>query len=83
MSTESLFVIASFTSPEQIGTTPQSLLWLLPLTASIAVVYKAMKLPTITTGSFIKETAVLFSSIVVFIITTAVVLYGLSWLITE
>ena len=76
-------VIASFTAPEVIGTNPSSLLWLLPLTASIAVVYKATKLPTITAVNFIKESVILSGSIVVFILITALVLCALGWLITE
>jgi ABC-type Co2+ transport system permease subunit len=83
MSAGTVFFIATFTAPEEIGTNPQSMLWLLPLAAAIAVVYKAMKLPTITAGNFIKETAALFGSIAVFIITTALVLCVLAWLITE
>ena len=83
MSVEAIFVMATFTAPEEIGVNPQSMLWLLPLAAAIAVVYKATKLPTITARSFIKEAAILFSSIVVFIIITALALYTLAWLITE
>jgi len=83
MSVEAIFVIATFTTPEEIGTNPQSMLWLFPLAAAIAVVYKATKLPTITAGNFIKETSALFGSIVVFIIITALALYALAWLITE
>jgi hypothetical protein len=75
------FVIASFTAPEQIQTNPQSALWLLPLVAAIALAYKATKLTPITAATFIKEAVVLFSSIVVFIIATALVLYALMWLI--
>ena len=76
-------VIASFTAPEEIGTNPSSMLWLLPLAASIAIAYKATKLPTITAGNFIKEAAILFGSIVVSIIITGLALYALAWLITE
>ena len=83
MSIFSSVVIASFTAPEAIGTNPSSLLWLLPLTASIAVVYKATKLPTITTVNFVKESVLLSGSIVVFILITALVLCALGWLITE
>ncbi len=77
------FVIATFTAPQELGTNPQSIFMLLPLTAAIAVIYKVTKLPTITAGNFIKETAALFGSIVVFIIITALTLYALAWLITE
>ncbi len=83
MSVEAIFVIVSFTAPKEIGANPQSMLWLLPLAAAIAVVYKATKLPTITVRNFIKEAAILFGSIVVFIIITALALYTLAWLITE
>jgi hypothetical protein len=78
-----IFVMASFTIPERIGTEPQSMLWLLPLAAAIAVVYKATKLSKITAGNFIKEAALLFGSIVVFIIAVALALYALAWLIIE
>jgi len=83
MSVEAIFVMATFTAPEEIGVNPQSMLCLLPLAAAIAVVYKATKLPTITARNFIKEAAILFGSIVVFIIITALALYTLAWLITE
>lgn len=75
-------VIAAFNSPEPIQTDPWSLLLLLPLVASIAVIYKATKMPTITTGGFLKETVTLFGSIIIFIAITALVLYVLAWLIS-
>ncbi len=83
MSIIAFFVIASFTLPEKIGTEPKSLLWLLPLAAAITVVYKATKLPKITAGNFIKESALLLGSMVVFIIAIALGLYVLAWLIIE
>jgi len=83
MFSDALFVIATFESPEQIGTNPQLMLWLLPLAVAVAVVYKATKLPKITAGAFFKETAVLFGSMVIFIIITALVLYALAWIATE
>ncbi len=83
MLTVTALITATFTSPEFIGTNPQSMMWLLPLTAAVAVAYKAMKLPTITAGNFIKEVVLLFVSIVVFMAITALVLFGVSWLVTE
>lgn len=83
MSIFAIFVMASFTVPEKIGANPQSMLWLLPLAAAIAITYKATKLPTIKMGNFIKEAVLLFGSIVIFIIATALALYALAWLITE
>ena len=80
---QSSIVTATFTTPETIGTDPASMLWLLPLTAATAVVYKATKVPKITVGAFLKEAALLFASIIVFIIITTLALYVLAWLITE
>jgi hypothetical protein len=74
-------VIATFSVPERIGTTPQSLLWLLPLTAAIAVIYKTTKLPEMKLVPFIKESTVLFGSIVVFITLTALALYAVAFFI--
>jgi hypothetical protein len=83
MFTEVVFFVASLTAPERIGTTPQSMLWLLPLAAAIAAVYKATNLPEITAGKFLKETAVLFCFIVFFVIvTTALILHVAAWLIS-
>jgi len=82
MLVEAIFIMATFTAPEEIGTNSQSMLWLLPLAAAIAIGYKATKLPTITAGNFIKETVVLFSSIIIFMIMTALALYALAWIAT-
>jgi hypothetical protein len=80
---ETVLFLASFTVPEQIGLNPNSMLWLLPLVASIAIVYKALKVPKIRLGIFLKDVAMLFGSIVIFISITALVLFALSWLLTE
>ena len=77
------YVIATFTSSENVGTNPQSLLWLLPLAAAISIGYKATKLSEIKAGSFIKDVVVLFGSIVVFMAITALVLYAITWFATE
>ncbi len=78
-----MFVMATFTKPEMFGPSPWSMLWLLPLVAAIAIIYKATKLPTIKAGNFIKETVILFGSIIVFIAIAALTLHALAWLITE
>ena len=83
MSIIAAFLTATFTIPEKIGVTPQSMLWLLPLVASIAIVYKATKMPKIKAANFLKEVVILFGSIVVFMIITALALCALAWLITE
>jgi hypothetical protein len=80
---ETAFFLASFTVPEQIGLNPNSMLWLLPLVASIAIVYKALKVPKIQFRIFLKDVAMLFISIVIFITVTALVLFALSWWLTE
>ena len=69
-----LLPIATFTSPEQIGTTPTLILWVIPLAAAIAVIYKVTKLPEIKVIDFIKETFVLFGSILAVIIVAIVLL---------
>ena len=76
-------VMASFTTPEKIGANPQSMLWLLPLVAAIAIVYKATKLPEIKAANFLKEAVILFGSIVVFMSITALVLCAIAWLVIE
>ena len=83
MSTIAAFVLATFTTPENIGVTPNSMLWLLPLVASISVVYKATKLPKIRFAHFVKESVVLFGSIVIFMVITALILVAFAWLVTE
>ena len=83
MPTIAAFVMASFTVPERIGVDPQSMVWLLPLVAAIAIVYKATKVPKIKALPFIREVVVLFGSIVVFMVITALVLYAMARLITE
>ncbi len=74
-------IMAQFRVPEDIGTNPRSLLLVLPLLAAIAVVYKATKVPKITVGNFLKETVLLFGSILVFMVITALVLATVAWLI--
>ena len=74
-------IMAQFRVPEEIGTNPRSLLMVLPLLVAIAVVYKATKVPKVTVGNFLKETMLLFGSIFVFMIITALVLAAVAWLI--
>ena len=76
-------ILGSFTTPMRIGTDPASMLWLLPLVAAIAIVYKATKVHRVRLRPFVKETAVLFGSILVFIVVAALVLYGVTWIVTE
>ena len=76
-------LLASFTSPMHIDTDPASMLWLLPLVVSIVVVYKATKVHKIQPYPFFKESAVLFGSILVFIIAAALILWGVAWIVTD
>ena len=66
------FVLASFTSPVHIGTTPYNFLLALPLIAVIAIVYKATKMEKIELIPFVRESFLLFGSILIFMVLTAV-----------
>jgi hypothetical protein len=83
MSSAVAYMIATFTTPEKIGVTPQSLLWLLPLSAAIVVVYKATKVPKVRALGFIKDSVVLLGSILVFMVIAAMTLLVLSRFVTE
>ena len=69
------YCLAGFMSPVHIGTTPIMFLYALPLIAAIAVVYKATKLEKIELVPLIKESLILFGSILAFMILTAAVLF--------
>ena len=75
-------ILATFTSPENIGTTPQSLLWMFPLLASVAIIYKATKMRVIFLRKFITEIVILFLSISVFMVLVAAALHVIVWLLT-
>ena len=81
--TEAFQILASFTQPMDISVNAQSMLWLLPLLASISIVYKTTKIEEIKFKSFVKEVVILFGSIVIFMAITAVVLYTFAWILTE
>jgi hypothetical protein len=78
-----LLPLATFLSPENIPTNAVSLLWILPLAASISLVYKATKLPTISAWNFVKETAVLFGSVLVFLLISGMILYAIDRFILQ
>lgn len=81
--TSILPVLATFSVPENIGTTPASMLWMLPLLAAIAVVYKTNKLRVIFWKSIIREVVILFGVLCGFMILAIVVLNLLVWLINQ
>jgi hypothetical protein len=74
-------MLAQFRIPEEVGTNPRSLLLLLPLLVSIAVIYKATKVSRVSAGNFLKESALLFGSILVFMVITALVLMAVAWFV--
>lgn len=76
-------IIATFTAPQELETNPQLMLWVLPLAAAIAIVYKATKLPTIKTAVFLREAAALFASIVVFMALVALALHIVASLVIQ
>lgn len=76
-------ILASFTTPEPIGTTALSMLWMFPLLAAIAIIYKTTKLRAFFWKSMIQETAVLFGVLSGFMILAIVVLNLVVWLITS
>ncbi len=76
-------VLASFTSPIDIGTEPTSMLWMFPLLLSISIVYKATKTRVLFSRKFAKEVAVLFGTISVFMVFLGVALVFLVKLLTE
>ena len=78
-----MMILATFTAPEIIETNPASFLWLLPLVAAIAVVWKALKLKEISAAKFIKEVAILFISGIVLIVIVAIGLYVVTWITTQ
>jgi hypothetical protein len=78
-----LTTLASFTHPVHIGTTPASLLWIVPLIASIAIVYKATKVHHVDGKQFPREVLALFGSILAFIVIAALILVAVWWVIND
>lgn len=76
-------LLASFTAPIDIGTNPQSMLWMFPLLAAIAIVYKATKMRVLFWGRFARETIVLFATLSGFMAAAVVVLNLITWLATS
>jgi hypothetical protein len=76
-------ILASFTQPENIATAPAFMLWMFPLLAAIAVVYKTTKLRALLAKIFFRETLILFGVLSGFMILAIVVLNLLVWLITR
>ena len=77
------FILAGFTAPIDNPTNPAAMLYLLPLSAAIALVYKATKLPKISSANFIKEVLILFTSIIFLMAIAGIALIFLAWLLLE
>ncbi len=82
MTFEPAIILATFTAPETIGTTPSSMLWMFPLLASIAIVYKATKIRVIFWGRFMRSAAILFCALSVFMVIAAVALNFIVFFLT-
>ena len=80
---EPYLTLASFTAPIEIGTTPGSMLWMFPVLAAIALVYKATKMRVLFTRKYLLESLLLFLSVSGFMILAIAVLNLLSWLMTS
>lgn len=76
-------ILASFTAPIDIGTTPASMLWMFPLLAAVSLIYKATKMRVLRTRKYLLESLLLFLSVSGFMIMAIIVLNLLSWLITS
>lgn len=76
-------LVASFTSPVHIGTDPVMMLWMFPLLAAIAIIYKATKMRVLFWGRFVREVLILFATLIGFMLTAIIVLNLITWLATS
>lgn len=76
-------ILAAFSAPIEIGTTPSSMLWMFPLLAAIALVYKATRMRVLFIKKFLLKSLLLFLSVSGFMIAAIIVLNLLSWLLTS
>ena len=67
-----IYCLAGFMAPVYIGTTPKAFLLALPLIAVISIVYKAIKMEKLELVPFIRETSLLFGSILAFMVLAAI-----------
>ena len=83
MMPDMITMLASFTSPLKIGTDPTSILWMFPLLASVAIIYKATRTKVIFPLKFIKDVLVLFITMSVLMILAGLTLYLLVAILTS
>lgn len=76
-------ILAGFTAPLNIDTTPLSMLWMFPLLISIAIVYKTTRLRVMFFKRLMMESLVLFLTLSGFMILAGIVLNLVVWLITR
>ena len=69
------YLLAGFTAPLEVSHGIKSLIWLLPLSATISIIYKVVNLDKITAANFIKEVAVSFISIIIVVVLAILGLY--------
>ena len=82
MLTNLTVILATFTSPQTIGTDPKAMLWMFPLLAAIAIVYKAVKTRVIFLRKFFKDVFILFCTISIAMILAGIALNLITWLLT-
>ena len=82
MSNGALILLASFTNPISIGTNPTSMLWMFPLLAAVAIIYKVVKMRVMFMRKYFKEVFILFVSISIFIVLIGVGLHILVYFLT-
>ena len=82
MSSGALILLASFTSPIEIGTNPTSMLWMFPLLAAVAIIYKVVKMRVMFMRKYFKEVFILFVSISIFIVLIGIGLHILVYFLT-
>ena len=82
MLTNFAVILLTFTVPQPIGTDPKQMLWMFPLLAAIAIVYKATKTRVIFLGKFFKDTFILFCTISITMILAGIALNLLTWILT-
>ncbi len=76
-------LLASFSTPMDIHTTPWDLLWAIPICICIAAVYKAVKLDKFETRNYLREVVFLSMTLVGFLILSAIVLVIVAKLVRQ
>jgi len=83
MSSSVFELLASFTNPIEIGTDPISMLWMFPLLAAVALIYKAVQLRVMFMRKYFREVFILFVSISIFIVLIGIVLHAVVYFMTR